>query len=502
MELGPKTKIDDLLSSYPFLLDFFLDQSPKFKILKNPFSRKTIGKVATMTQVASIGGIPLQQLLGDIARKIEAETGEQVTLAAGDGEAEPRAFEDEEARRLVLKEIIRDLHDGEDMESIKRRFQELVQDIDASEIASMEQALMEEGMPESEIKRLCDVHVEVFRESLEEQEAVAAPPGHPVHTFMLENRAAEALLAQLKPLLEEARADASGGAVARKHADELRRLLDGIAAIDIHYLRKENQLFPLLEKHSVDAPSQVMWALHDDVRDALRTARSELEAGDAAAAVNTLAYLAETIDDMIYKEEHILFPMAMETLSGDEWRRVRRGEEEIGYAWVEPEADWGAAEAAPGDGRGTAGDAADAGGGTAAGGRIELSTGHLTPEQIDLVMTHLPVEISFVDENDEVCYYSQVPHKIFPRSPGVIGRRVQKCHPSASLDRVQRILDEFKAGSKDSADFWIQKDGRFIYIRYFPVRDGGGNYRGTIEVVQDATELRQLSGEQRLLDWE
>ena len=491
MELGAKTKIDDLLSKYPFLLAFFLEQSPKFKILKNPVSRKTIGKVASMSQVASIGGLPLDKLLDDIAAEIQTRTGEAVSVEATGEESQPRAFEDREARQEVLKEIIKDLHDGEDMENIKLRFHELVKDIDASEIAAMEQALMEEGMPETEIKRLCDVHVEVFKESLEEQAPVEAPPGHPVHTFMRENRAAEAILAEIRPVLAKARA-ASRDEFSRDYQGELKRLLNRVSDIDLHYLRKENQLFPLLEEHNVDAPSQVMWALHDDIRDALRSAGGELDSGEGRDAVNTIDYLVTSIDDMIYKEENILFPMAMETLSNNEWQKVRLGEEEIGYAWVEPEAGW---ESEPAS--------APAAGRTAAAGReLELSTGHLTPAQLDLMLTHLPVEISFVDENDEVCYYSQVQHKIFPRSPGVIGRKVQKCHPSASLDRVQKILDEFKAGTKDTADFWIQKDGRFIYIRYFPVRDAEGAYRGTIEVVQDATELRKLTGEQRLLDWE
>jgi DUF438 domain-containing protein len=235
-----------------------------------------------------------------------------------------------------------------------------------------------------------------------------------------------------------------------------------------------------------------MWALHDDIRDAIRTARGELAASQGHEAMNTVRYAIKSIVDMVYKEENILFPMAMETLSDADWQKVGQGESEIGYAWIVPEQGRTAAEAA--------GPALN----KSAGGPdlLDLATGQLTPEQVNLMLTHLPVEISFVDENDEVRYYSQVEHKIFPRSPGVIGRRVQNCHPPASLDKVQKILDEFKSGKKDVADFWIEKNGRFIYIRYFAVRDAGGTYKGTLEVVQDATVIRGLTGQQRLLDWE
>jgi hypothetical protein len=278
----------------------------------------------------------------------------------------------------------------------------------------------------------------------------------------------------------------------RQNQAELEKLMTRLADIDLHYLRKENQLFPILEGYEITGPSQVMWALHDDIRDAIRTAREELAASKGHEALNTIRYLVKSIDDMVYKEENILFPMAMDTLSDSDWQKVAQGESEIGFAWVSPE-DGGAKAVA----------ASETPSGTAGGlGVLELATGQLTPQQVNLLLTHLPIEVSFVDENDEVRYYSQVEHKIFPRSPGVIGRRVQNCHPPASLDKVQRIIDEFRSGAKDVADFWIEKGERFIYIRYFAVRDDRGIYQGTLEVVQDVTGIRGLTGQQRLLDWE
>jgi len=268
-------------------------------------------------------------------------------------------------------------------------------------------------------------------------------------------------------------------------------LIGRLSDINLHYLRKENQLFPVLEKHGISGPSEVMWAIHDDIRQTLKYARAQISELQVPLVYGTLKYLLQSISDMIYKEEHILFPMAMEILAEADWIKVRQGEEEIGYAWIEPEKGWLPGDEVPAEAR-AAGES----------GTVDLSTGRLTQEQVDLLLTHLPVDISFVNENDELVYYSATKERIFPRSPGLIGRKVQKCHPPKSFHVVQRIVDEFKAGKRDVAEFWIQMKGRFIHIRYFAVRDSGGNYRGTLEVSQDVTDIRKLEGEQRLLDWD
>jgi DUF438 domain-containing protein len=169
---------------------------------------------------------------------------------------------------------------------------------------------------------------------------------------------------------------------------------------------------------------------------------------------------------------------------------VRRGEEEIGYAWIKPEAGW----------TGGAGEAAEPG--ACVSGTVRLDTGVMTVEQVNMMLKHMPLDISFVDENDEVRYYSATKDRIFPRSPGVIGRKVQNCHPPKSFNMVQKILDEFRAGRRDKADFWIQMKGRFLLIQYVAVRDDKGVYKGTLEVSQDVTDIRKLEGQKRLLDWD
>ena len=487
MDLNTNSKIDDLLQEYPFLMEYLVTRSPKFKLLESAVMRKTLGKVATLAQAAVIGGIDPGQLLNDIAGEIKKRTGTDVVVRPEGGSGAP--LKDADARQEVLKDIMRDLHGGVEMSILKRRFHELIKDIDPSEIARMEQRLMDEGMPESEVKRLCDVHVEVFKESLSAQDAPVVPPGHPVHTFMLENRAAEGILHGLDHVLAKL-GDAPDKAVFAKEQQGLAKLVERLSDINLHYLRKENQLFPILETRGITGPSQVMWALHDDIRVALKSAQAGIKNSQVPDVVNTLRYLSKSIRDMIYKEEHILFPMATDLLTDAAWQKVRQGEEEIGYAWIAPEQGWtggsGAAPIQDSDRSGT----------------VRLDTGQMTIDQVNMMLKHMPVDISFVDENDEVRYYSATKDRIFPRSPGVIGRKVQNCHPPKSFAMVQKILDEFRAGRRHKADFWIQMKGRFLLIQYFAVRDEQGTYRGTVEVSQDVTDIRKLEGQKRLLDWE
>jgi DUF438 domain-containing protein len=195
---------------------------------------------------------------------------------------------------------------------------------------------------------------------------------------------------------------------------------------------------------------------------------------------------------MIFKEETILFPTSMELLTSLDWQTVKDGEEEIGFAWVTPGDEWVPLTPDIIHQASAVEKTADL---------LNLNTGKLTLEQIDLMLTHLPIEISFINPQDEVLYYSGTKERIFPRSPGVIGRKVQKCHPPKSVDKVEEIIKAFRAGDKDQAEFWITMEGKFLYIRYFAVRNDEGVYQGTLEVMQDVTSIRALEGERRLVNW-
>ena len=179
--------------------------------------------------------------------------------------------------------------------------------------------------------------------------------------------------------------------------------------------------------------------------------------------------------------------------------QIRAGEGDIGYAFIADVTAW-PAEAEAGGAGAPAEAAAASGAATADGGLLSLQTGGLSLEELDLVLGVLPMDFQYVDEHDRVRFYSEG-HRVFPRSPGVIGRKVQNCHPPASVHKVQQIIDAFRAGEKNVAEFWIELQGRFLHIRYFAVRDTGGSYRGVVETVQDVTAIRALEGQRRLLDW-
>lgn len=491
MELTPKTKLNDLLKKYPFLLESLTKLSPSFEKLKNRALRNTVGRVASLSQAARLGDVPLEKLLREMAGEINRVRNERVTVSLlGAEEEEPLT---REARLEILKDIIRDLHRGEDMDKLKKRFAALIKDIRPAEISEMEQRLIQEGMPAEEVTRLCDVHVQVFKESLDTQPLPSALPGHPLHTLMAENRALENIVSRVEELLGRL-----GSPVREENLasvkPELLAELGHLGQLEKHFLKKENQLFPILESKGVGGPSKVMWAVDNDIRAHLKETIKALEAGRAETGAKRGAQTLIEIRDMIYKEEKILFPMSLEVLGQEDWERVKQGEEEIGTAWISP---------------GTGGKPAP----TAVSAppakrpyekpvsRLPLDVGALTLEQVNLLLRHLPVDVTLVDEEDKVVFYSDTKDRIFPRSRAIIGRRVQDCHPPASLSVVNRILEAFRGGTRDVAEFWLQLDGRFIHIRYFAVREEGGAYRGCLEVSQDITGLKRLEGESRLLDW-
>lgn len=395
-------------------------------------------------------------------------------------------IENSQKRKETLKKLILDLHAGGNLEEIKARFQRLIGDVSAVEIAQMEQALIAEGLPAEDVKALCDVHVSVFQESLQGQTSPEMTPGHPVHTFKYENFA----LGEVLKLMGEAIA-----ALPDPQALERVRVhLDQLSEVTKVYARKENLLFPFLEKHGVSGPSSVMWSLHDDIRAQLRELRRAIEAGDAPQIGILWGPLSQAIGSMFYKEEHILFPTALKVLSDAEWLAIRNQSDEIGYALVRPGDQWQPdVQPEPLPGAKPTYEALYE-------GQLALDTGALTLQQINLLLTHLPVDITLIDENDTVRYFSQGPERIFVRTEAIIGRKVQNCHPPHSVHVVNKLLGELKSGKRNVAEFWIQLHGQFVYIRYIALRDAEGHYRGCIEVTQNIAPLRALEGERRLLD--
>jgi len=490
MKISSKTTISQLLDAFPFMVDFLVHYNPKFSLLKNKMMRASMGKIATLKRVSGIGDVPLSKLIKDIAAEIEKQTGEIVEMEE-EGETDSHS----KAKKVAeLKAIILDLHKDIPFEDVKKRFDELIDDVEPIEIVAMEEQLIRDGMPAEEVKRLSDLHVTLFKGVLDVKDVPDAPSGHPVHTFLEENKIFTNAVADMNLLLQQLQFDNTSDKF-EELRQPLKETLDILSKVEIHYQRKENQLFPFLEKHGITAPPQVMWAVDDDIRETLKQTWECFKKLELQAFLEKGEQCAEAIGDMVYKENHILFPISLESLEELDWINIRKGENDIGYAFEKPAVDWpsatGESECAVDECR--AEKDADL---------LEFDTGQMTLDQVNLLLKHLPVDMTFVDQNDQVQYFSAGKERLFPRSPGIIGRKVQNCHPPKSIDVVNLIVDEFKAGTKDNADFWIQLKGKFIYIRYFAVRDDEDTFRGTLEVSQDITDIRSLQGERRLLNWD
>jgi len=398
-----------------------------------------------------------------------------------------------EYRQKVLKELIMELHAGKTVEEVKSRFEELIKGVSASEISEMEQALIMEGMPVEEIQRLCDVHAAVFKGSIEDIHKVRKPdetPGHPVHTFKLENRELEKLINErLKPHLAGFRASDNSENI-YKLLEDINLLLD----IDKHYSRKENLLFPYMEKYGITAPPKVMWGVDDEIRAAIKEIKGMLQdyKGEKEQVYTKADEAAGRVIEMIFKEENILFPMVLETLTEDEWMTIESESDEIGYCLTEPRGKWKPERTDVEEKQKETGQ-------TAADGYLKFETGLLTAKEISLMFNNLPIDITFVDKDGAVKYFSQGKERIFPRTKAIIGRQVHNCHPPASVHIVEKLVEDFKAGKKESESFWIKMGGKYVYIRYFAIRDENGDYVGTMEVTQDIQPIQEISGEKRLV---
>lgn len=404
---------------------------------------------------------------------------------------------DNRAQRIrTLKEIIRSLHTGESPEVVKARLRELVRQTDHSEIVAMEQALMAEGMPVSEIQAMCDLHSQVTREVLVQIRPPELPPGHPVDTFRRENAALREVTGRARELMSRIQ-ELPDDADASADLFELRRAINELMDVDKHYQRKEHALFPRLEHYGITGPSKVMWAKDDEVRALLKSAEQALRAaasraGDLkAAAAGPVQRAVAAVEEMIFKEENILLPLSLNTLTEEDWAEIWESSPRYGWCLVEPREGYQPPPRALRKGLELP-PTAD----------VELPNGALSLQQLAAIFNTLPVDLTFVDADDRVAFFSEGRDRIFARSRAILGRKVQHCHPPKSVDVVNRILEDFRSGRQNVAEFWIQHHGRFVHIRYFAVRDAGGAYLGTLEVTQDITRLRSLEGERRLLQYD
>lgn len=390
-----------------------------------------------------------------------------------------------EVRKETLKDIIKQLHEGKSVDEVKGQFDEVFKGVSAMEISEAEAALVMEGVQMEEIQKLCDVHAAVFKGSIEEihQEETKLEniPGHPINTLVRENREIEKILKEIKENLVDI-----------SENDSLRNAIDKLLKIDIHYNKKENLMFPYMEKYDIIAPPKVMWGVDDEIRSDIKEVKKVLSEpfDDSEKVIKMIEGMMERVNEMIFKEENIMLPMLTEKLTEDEWKTIADDSDEYGYmiddvkTWIPKRRTSGIVikkeEKMDNE-------------------QIALPTGSFTAKELCHMLNTLPFDITFVDKNDTVKYFSQGKERIFPRTKTILGRTVSNCHPPASVHVVEQIVEDFKSGKKDYEDFWIDMRGQFVYIRYFAVRDEKGEYLGTLEVTQDIKHIQEIRGEKRLV---
>jgi len=397
----------------------------------------------------------------------------------------------------TMKSIIKRLHAGADPQEVKEDLAELVRETDATEIAEMEEQIINEGIPVDEVRLMCDLHSQVLREITSNPEERAVLPGHPVDTFRVENFAIRNAAEKIRKIYAGLGGERSGAEVDEARL-AIREMVNKLMDVGKHYERKENLIFPYMERHGVTGPTQVMWAKDDEARGLLKKFADGIkrEFDSVSELAGTLESLAEpalaALEEMIHKEEDILLPMCLDKFSEEEWGEIFIESPKIGWCLVEPRQ--GYQPPALSVERGEQVSLSDE--------MVAFPAGSLSPEQLRGIMQVIPFDLTFVDADDRVQYFTQHEDGIFPRSTTVIGRKVQHCHPPKSVEIVERVISDFRERRQDVAEFWLEMGGCFVHIRYFAVRGADGEYLGTLEVMQDVTRIRGLEGERRLLHYD
>lgn len=397
-------------------------------------------------------------------------------------------------RKELLKHMILQLHAGEAPTLVRSRLVELLKSIPYDEVVEVEQELIYEGLPEEEVLQFCDIHTMVLEGHIDQTGAKTIPAGHPVDTFKKENRELEKVANELELLfagLDTLKEEELKPWLLKVHG-KLNSLMD----VDKHYKRKEYLVFPFLEKYEITGPPKVMWGKHDEIRGMLKASieavniQEKITIEEAKAMLELVLLPAVTgVLDMIMKEEEILLPMCMDKLTDEDWYAVYQQTMEFGYCLYDPQEEWKPEGITVGELTYNTKNT------------VPLSTGSFSPDELESLFKTLPIDLTFVDKDDKVKFFSLGPDRIFTRNRAILGRDVRMCHPPSSVHVVEQILEDFKSGKENSAAFWINFQGRMISIEYFAMRGKEGEYIGTVEFTQDITHFRKLEGEQRLLSY-
>jgi len=398
-----------------------------------------------------------------------------------------------EHRVKILKELILKLHKGVSVEETQKELKKIMGEVPYGEVVQAEEELIREGLDREEVLKFCDLHSDALKGNLMSKFSKEIPEGHPVDVFINENREVEKVIENIRKLYPTENYNEAPTETLNEINKQFNLLMD----IEKHYVRKENLVFPFLEKHNITGPPMVMWGKHDETRALLKSAFSvfdEKENLDLETINGFKEFMFEpalkSIEEMIYKEENILFPMCIDTFTDIEWYEIDQQSDEIGFCIYYPEKRWEPEF----DTKADRSDKEES--------KFKLSTGSLSPDELEGIFNSVPLDITFVDKDDKVRYFSHGTDRIFQRSKAILGREVQYCHPPSSVHIVNQILDDFKSGKQDAAKFWINFHGKYVHISYYAVRDKDGKYIGTVELTQDIAEFRELEGERRILQYD
>lgn len=398
-------------------------------------------------------------------------------------------------RKKKLKELILKLHEGIDEKEVRKELIQTLNQVPYGVVVEVEQELISEGLPHEEVQKLCDIHSEVLHGHVDLSAAKQIPEGHPVDIMIQENKALKTVSAAIRKELEKLGSTPESDLAAL--ILKLRGLYNQLFDADKHYQRKEYLIFPYLEQSDITGPPKVMWGKHDEIRELIKGSIEILQTGkisreELLAATEIILYPAQKgVEDMIIKEEEIFFPMALDTLSEAQWYEVAKQSLGIGYCLYDPPREWrpaGMPEVTVNEIQ-------------KSGSHIQLPSGTFSAEELMAILNTLPVDITFVDKDDKVKYFSQSKDRIFQRNRAILNRDVRLCHPPASAHIVDKIIEDFKSGKASSAPFWIDMGGKMIYIEYFALRGEKGEYLGTLEVSHNVSVYRELKGEQRILSY-
>lgn len=390
----------------------------------------------------------------------------------------------------ALYQITEDLCLGKSVRSLLDPYRDAIDHLTAHDILLVVHRLVEQDLPIEAMKTGINKALNIFYKSILSCGKVEVPKNHFLGILMTENRELEMRLNAIKPIAKAIN-KSENVQEQRKNLEQLRVAIMDLQEFDFHYSRKENILFPYFEKQFPEYKClSIMWSIHDDIKAFQKKILEELKvySSDVSNLNMLLGDLFFAMYAIIFREEYLLFPVALHAVPQQVWQEMNQHSNEIGYSYINAP-QYAVVSSVEAEKESLLNN-----------GMVDLGTGKMKVEQLITLLNHLPVDITMVDQNDRVLFFSNPKERFFTRSKAIIGRTVQNCHPPESVHMVNDLLKAFKNGQKEKEDFWIQMKGRFVLIQYFALRDETGNYTGCIEVSQDITEIKKLEGEKRLMD--